>query len=481
VVYNANRAQPPLSFIPADFDRRVLAVVRWGLPYWMKRQEKIQRVEVANIEPLVHQFKAFQEQQIRLIIAFRHPSPSDSFCIGHLLWHDLPRHARQMGIKLASPTHAHFIYDRGIPLWAGQWVGWLYSKLGGTPIQRGKVDRQGLRAARQLFAQGLYPLAAAPEGGNNGHSEIVSPLEPGVAQLGFWCVEDMHQAQRNEPVVILPLGIAYQYVIPPWPQLDTLLDQLEQASGITPDQALPMVPATWDTPPPDDSPAMEQRYGRLFRLGQHLLRQMEHYYQTVYGLVVPDPAEASASSLSAQAQLGQRLQNLMDTALTVAESYFQLTPRGNYIDRCRRIEQAGWENIFQAGLADGQAMSAVERGLADRIAEEAGLRMWHMRLVENFVAVTGQYVKQRPSAERFAETLLILRDTITLIEGENPFPRPKLGPQIARLTVGEPLSVSDRWQAYRQSRKQAVTNLTADIQSALEAMIVEPAWSEKTL
>jgi hypothetical protein len=78
----------------------------------------------------------------------------------------------------------------------------------------------------------------------------------------------------------------------------------------------------------------------------------------------------------------------------------------------------------------------VEQGLADRIAEEASLRMWHMRLVESFVAVTGQYVREKPTVERFAETLLLLRDTLVLIKGENPFPRPRLGAQVAYLDSG---------------------------------------------
>jgi hypothetical protein len=97
--------------------------------------------------------------------------------------------------------------------------------------------------------------------------------------------------------------------------------------------------------------------------------------------------------------------------------------------------------------------------------------MWHMRLVENFVAVTGQYVRQRPSAERFAETVMILRDTVCLVQGENPYPRPQLGPQRAHLTVGPSISVSDRWPDYKANRKQAVAQLTADLQTALEAMI----------
>lgn len=122
-------------------------------------------------------------------------------------------------------------------------------------------------------------------------------------------------------------------------------------------------------------------------------------------------------------------------------------------------------------MRDRAHLSPLEQGLADRIAEEASLRMWHMRLVESFVAVTGQYVREKPTVERFAETLLLLRDTLVLIKGENPFPRTRLGAQVAHLSVGTPLSVSDRGAAYRQSRRQAVADLTQDLRTALEELI----------
>jgi 1-acyl-sn-glycerol-3-phosphate acyltransferase len=441
----------------------------------MRWREKILRVETHNVDSLVHLFKDFQAGKQRFMIAFRHPSPQDAFCLAHLLWYDVPRQARELGITLERPIHTHFIYDRGIPLWAGSWVGWLYARLGGTPIQRGKVDRQGLRSARQLFTQGRWPMAAAPEGGNNGHTELVSPLEPGVAQLSFWCVEDLQKAGRPEQVTLLPLGIAYKYRTPPWAQLDRWLERLEVDSGLNVDRLpanhlAPSLPTATELEPNwETDPAMQRRYQRLLSLGEHLLSVMEAYYHRVYQM--PLPAARTDQSGAIDTNLGERLETLRNAALQVAETYFQLPPKGTAIDRCRRIEQAGWERIFRQDLASNQPVSAVAQGLADREAEEADLRMWHMRLVENFVAVTGQYVRQRPTAERFAETLLILRDIVCLIKGENPFPRPKLSPQVAVVTVGEPISVSDRWPDYQANRKQAITQLTADLQTALEAMI----------
>jgi hypothetical protein len=100
--------------------------------------------------------------------------------------------------------------------------------------------------------------------------------------------------------------------------------------------------------------------------------------------------------------------------------------------------------------------------------------MWHMRLVESFVAVTGAYVQEKPTVERFAETTLLMWDAIARIKGGNPFRRPRLGKQSVQMTVGEPISVSERWEAYQASRrsaKQSVAELTQNLQTALEAMI----------
>ncbi|MEB3288570.1 MAG: 1-acyl-sn-glycerol-3-phosphate acyltransferase [Leptolyngbya sp.] len=465
------QAQPPLHFLPPQPNRTVIRATQWFTPYWLRWRENLRHIESHNLDPLVYLMRDFQAHRHRFLLAFRHPSPQDAFCLAHLLWYDVPRRAKELGVALDQPVHAHFIYDRGIPLWAGSWVGGFYARLGGTPIQRGKLDREGLRSARHLFAHGQWPMAAAPEGGNNGHTELVSPLEPGIAQMGFWCVEDLRQAGRSEQVSLLPVGITYQYTSPPWDKLDDWLDHLEQETGLL---AKPQAAITADAiPPPSPHPAdqagfadatLQRRYQRLLALGDHLLGVMEDYYQRVYRMPVATPP----------APFADRLEVLGNTALQVAETYFQLPPRGSMIDRCRRIEQAGWERIFRQELGEDRDLSGLARGLADREAEEASLRMWHMRLVENFVAVTGRYVRERPTAERFAETLMIVRDIVWLIKGENPFPRPKLGPQMAAVTVGTPLSVSDRWPDYKAGRKQAVANLTTDLQLALETMIPRP-------
>ncbi|NEP02981.1 MAG: 1-acyl-sn-glycerol-3-phosphate acyltransferase [Symploca sp. SIO2E9] len=470
-----SKVQPPLKFIPPAFNPLILGVAKQVLPFLLRRRTQITQIQADDVEILVDLYRQFQEGKSRFLIAFRHPSVDDPFCMSHLLWQLVPGVAKQQGISLHKPIHAHFIYDRGIPLWAGSQVGWIYSRLGCTPIQRGKADWMGLRSARNLFANGKLPMAASPEGATNGHSEIISPLEPGIAQLGFWCVEDLLKAERSEQVLIVPVGIQYSYLEAPWKSLEQLLCELEADSGVSSAE----LKFQGFNQPANIKNSEALLYQRLYRLGEHLLSLMEEFYTRFYhqtlptidGETLPAPEEIPSN---ANQVLANRLQALLDVALKVAEEYFDIKTRGSFIDRCRRLEQAGWDYIFREELKNTNSLSSVEYGLANRIAEEANLRMWHMRLVESFVAVTGYYVAEKPTVERFAETTMLLWDTISKIKGNTSFKRPGLGKQRVQMKVGQPISVREYYPAYKESRRgarQAVAQLTGDLQLALENLI----------
>ena len=455
----SSSAQPPLSFIAPNLDLKIVWLTKWLLPFWMRSKTSIAGVQAVDLEKLVRVYQDFEGQKVRVLMAFRHPSVDDPVAIGYVLNRLLPKTAQKMGIKFRHVTHAHFMYDRGIPLWAGKLMGQLYSKLGGTPIMRGKVDRTGLKSARKLLLDGQFPLLAAPEGGTNGHSEIISPLEPGIAQMAFWCAEDLQKLGRHEKVIIVPIGVQYKYINSPWAAIQQLLEDLERDCGLT--NSGNAIGEALD----------EQLYHRMYCLGEHLLSVIETHYQRFYHCELGPIANPSSDS---NALFGQRLSRLMDNVLIVAEQYFDVQSRGTVIDRCRRLEQLSWELIYRDDL-DLETMSLLDRGLADRVAEEASLRLWHMRLVEGFVAVTGKYVREKITVERFAETLLLTWEMLQKIRTDRPaFDRPKLGKKISYVTIGEPILVSDRFEEYkrdRRSAKQAVTILTQDLQTALQEMI----------
>ena len=440
---NTIHAQPPLEFVPPNLQLGVVRAVGSLIPLALKTGTSIVEVEASHPERLAELYRDFENGKARFLIAFRHPSAHDPLSIWYLLSRIVPAAAREHGITLRNVTHTYFLYDRGVPLWAGPAVGWLLPRAGGISVQRGKLDRMGLKTARDKFANGEMPMAVAPEGATNGLNEVVSPLEPGVAQLAFWCLDDLRAKDRSEKVYIVPLGIQYCYLGEPWQEIDQVLAGLEVECGLAADAKI-------------------DRYARIRRIGEHLLTVLEDYYHRFYQQELSPPS----------GDLGERLHNLLEAALRTAEQYFAIQAKGSITDRCRRIEQAGWDRIYREDLK-GQTLSPVQRGLADRVAEEADRRMWHMRIVEGFVAVSGSYVRENPTAGRFAETTNLLYKTVQRLKGAPSFTPPPLGKQKARLDIGEPILVDDLYASYtanRQGARQAVADLTQTLQHTLEAM-----------
>jgi hypothetical protein len=442
------RAQPALEFLPPNFNPLVLRLCQTFMPLWMRWKTAIADIEVEGGDRIIELFQQFHQKKVRFLVAFRHPNPDDPIALSQLFWHRIPDIAKSQNISLPDFFHLHFIYDRGIPLWAGNSVTWLFPKLGGSSILRGAMDRPGLKSARHLFAHGRFPIAAAPEGATNGHNQRISPLEPGIAQMGFWCVEDLRKLNRNETVLIVPLGVQYHYLCDNWPALEALLTEMETDCSLS---------------TPDRNINFDALYPRLICLGNHLLKVMENFYRQFYHQDIPKSSETDS--------LTARLDRLLDIALSVAETYFSVKPTGDLTSRCRRLEQAGWDYIYRDDLKSREELSPVDRGLADRVAEEASLRMWHMRLVESFVAVTGEYIRENPSFDRFADTAIILWTVVARLKGTDPGKTPNLGKQLVKTKVCDPISVSDRRNDYKASRRKAIADLTRDLQLALESAI----------
>jgi 1-acyl-sn-glycerol-3-phosphate acyltransferase len=343
----------PLEFLPPRLDARVVAVSRRLLPLWLRRRSGIGAIEVRQVERLVEAMQHFQAGETRLLLAFRHPSLDDPAVLAYLLWNVLPREGRQRGLRWRPAPHAQFLYDRGIPLWAGAATGWMLSRLGGSSIQRGKLDLPALRSARELLLHGPHPFAAAPEGATNGHNEVVSDLEPGVAQLAFWTADDLARSGRPERMTLLPIGVQYGYVQPVWAAIEALLGELERDTGLSPD--------------PERSLEPRQLYGRLHGLGERMLALMESFYREAYHRELTPPAPgASATGASAAGEssgpLAPRLQALLDTALKVVEEPFGIVAKGDLASRCRRVEQAGWERLYPSGNG-AETPCALQRGL----------------------------------------------------------------------------------------------------------------------
>jgi Acyltransferase len=502
------RAQAPLSFLPPNFQLWVLKLVVWLLPSWLKHQLKISQINVSEIDRLVSVYKQSQMGTSRLILAFRHSSRDDIFCLAYLLTKLLPLGARQHQILLKDPVFAHFLTDStmerllqvrnakdkasgqadatptptiqvregGIRPWVGNLANWIYLRLGGISIHRSQRDRLGLKTAKELLINGSMPLAIAPEGGMNGHSELVSPLEFRAAKMGFWGMADLVKVGRTEDVLILPIGIQYYYVGQPWVALEKLLNEMELDCGLKVDRQDSLVAIAQGKNCADGEidgqPMRKLLYDRFYKLSQYILYQMENFYAQFYHYEIPERPHLDRAI--SRTTIAQRLKTILNFALKVSEDYFNLESSGTTIDRCGRIDRAGLNWIYREELKNSAQISPIGRKLADRIATEADLRMWHIHIVAGLATLTSTYLKDKPSIERFAETALLLWDLMARIQGKNPLQRPIIGDRRVEMTIGNSISIGDYWNRYTSSEResqQVIIDVTEQLQAELERMV----------
>ncbi|MGK7890593.1 MAG: 1-acyl-sn-glycerol-3-phosphate acyltransferase [Leptolyngbyaceae cyanobacterium] len=492
--------QPPLDFIPPRFNRWVNWLGYATLPITLRLRLRpwlpvgIERVEVHNTETLVQLFHQFQLGKIRLLLAFRHVEVEDPLCMGYMFSHTVPQVARQLNLSLRPPLHSHFLYDRGMSLWTGQWLKGFFAELGGIPVRRGRrLDLKAIKAARQLLVDGQFPLTIAPEGATNGHGEILSSLELGVAQMAFWGIHDLRQQQRyEEGMMVLPVSVRYRYPRPDWARLHRLLRRLEVDCGLIgqgrgpkamPENIFPQDVAQHHSaaPLPPSTAFLDTYYQRLLRIGIQMLSITAQVYRQFYRVALPEPiqladmmGQLSLGSPGDNEAIAHHLTPLLDEMLKIGEHYFGIPSTGTLPHRCRQLEEAGWNRIYRDDVDDIGLLSPMEKGFGDRLAAESKLYMGHMRLVESLVAVSGHYVKDKPSFERFAETALLLFDVMERIKGATVPCRPRLGWRQADITIGTPISVAERWQNYdqgRQAAKRTMEQLTQEIRTQLETMM----------
>ena len=432
-------ARPALRRLPTRASRLIQRLIQHLLPPLFR----LQRLELHSSKAAQGLAQELADQQAgssSLLIAFRHPSPRDPLVLADLFWNRVPHAAKALGHPLPRPVLLRFLYDRGIPLWAGPVIGWLLQRSGGIAIHRGRLDRPALAQARAVLAQGRHALVVAPEGATNNLSGEMAPLEPGVAQLAFWAAEDLNKDGDNRALKVLPVGIRYSWRQQRWTALDERLTALENHLGVDGPQN-----------PTDDH--FNEHRSRLLNIGAALMTALEQMERL-------RPEEARP--------LTERIETYRLHGLAKAEAHFQLRAGGTLQERCRRIEQAAWDRIYREGLED---LPPLKRSLADWEAREADLQLTRMRLVEHFTSVSGHYVSDQPAFDRLAEMLLLVEEAIGWIEDRPWNGGPSLGPQSVELSLGKALDVRPRLVEYQQNRRRAVQRLTHALEQELNKLL----------
>ncbi len=411
IIHAANR----LSFIPPKFNRGMLAFARAIAPFYLRHLLGLRLEHCEGLKTLADEYRRFQRGDSRLIIVFRHVHVNDAqvifYLINNLLPKQMRRRGRPLGEPLAKRPHAHFLYGRGVPLWAGKGLEFIFSRLGGVPVSHRKLERESIDIIRSYMSEGRFPVALAPEGQVTYHNRYVYEIEPGFAQLALWTAE----AGGTGEVRVLPISQYYRYGDNPPAVLEKIFGAVEELTGLR--------------------SSAEDPKRRLQEYGSALLDRIESFYSRFYHLDIP-PSPAGEFTR-------RRVEVLTDAVLALQEKKFGVkAPFNGFTPRIFTVRQAGWDRIFHLDPARRDERSRLDISMDDYIASEAFLFTRHLELVDLLSYMRPEYGLESDDPNMWIETALNLHDLSLRIQGGNISNRLEIKPVYVSLYIGEPISLS---------------------------------------
>jgi len=275
------------------------------------------------------------------------------------------------------------------------------------------VDRDGmdLRAFRQAVAilqNEPQPLVIFPEGEMYHVGDRVMPFHDGPAAIAQSAAKNSRRS-----IVCVPCALKYYFLADPTPQLQTLMDRLEQAFFWRPRTDLPLEK-------------------RLFQVaeGALALKELEYLGHTCAGSV------------------SDRLANLCDNILARLELRFVLPPQSGAVpQRVTVLRRRALQQL--EGLAED-----------DPRRPQLLLDLDNLFLVVQIFSYPSNYVAERPTLERIAETLDKLEEDVLGV----PLASAR-GPRAAVVAFGEPILVGPG------DGRRAASELTELLQQSVQELL----------
>ena len=261
---------------------------------------------------------------------------------------------------------------------------WMLQRHGCYSINREGNDVQAFKRSVDILRDGRFPLVVFPEGDIYHNNDLVTPFRDGAAAIA------MSAAKKGpRPVVIVPCALKSFYVQDPTKDLESLMARLEAALHWRPRPHLPLAE-------------------RIYKFAEGLLTLKEIEYRG-------RPYRGSLSSRSA---------GLADAVLQPLEAEYGLNGKGAIVpERVKEVRRAIIRTLEQNALS-----LDARRKLADDLED--------LFFVIQLFSYPGDYLSERPSIERIAETLDKFEEDV--LQADVPGIR---GERIVIVRFGTPLEV----------------------------------------
>lgn len=408
------------AFRPPRLSPTVVRLVHALTPTVARRLGKIERMD---FDPDgLERLRALTGQ--RVVLCPNHPTGLDPVVL----------------FRLSSLLGENFNYLACQEAFANPLKGWLMQRVGCYSIIRGTADRDSFRKSRELLTAGERWLVMFPEGEACGQNDTVMPFQEGIAHMAFWAMEELAKRGESPPLYVVPVALRYGYDHDIRPELDQSLARLERK--------LNLHPATRDREP-------HALYDRLRQVGEAVVATVEKEH----GLRPTKEDSLDDRVQRLKEHLVARVASVLGVKLRAGESL---------LDRVRALFNAADRLMYEE-----PAGSEYERDLHRRRQQEVRPLYDDLERVLRFVATYDGYVRESMAPERFAEVLIRLEWEV--------FGKERcLAPRQVKVEVGEPLDLAEHGDAYRGDKRNAVTGVTMQLESAVRLLLASQTKPSST-
>ncbi|GBF50815.1 phosphate acyltransferase [Leptospira ryugenii] len=395
------------SFIPAKFNLPVLWFTDLALPVLFKAMHNLDSIEVSPEDR--KQLKSFQNE--RLIYVSNHPTTKEP----------------PVAYNSANIMNSRFYYmaAREVFDWAAGFVGDFIQAIGAYSVLAGSPDRESLKASREILSKPAGKLVLFPEGEpTSGMNDTLLPFQSGVAQLGFWGLEDALKQDPSAKIYVLPTYVKYRMNASiDWLRrdIDQSLIRLEDKLGI--------------------SKTGKDIVHRFLSVGKRMMEREEREY----GLTV-DSDKVDDFDF----RLGRLRHAILDNIAAKAKIP-KWDKESNAIEKLRKILST--LEMVMIGSKDPELPSLEMATWARKAASKA----------YDFITIQTSYIKDLPSAERLYEFLYRYENEI-LGESRNR-------PHKAFVRIAPAFTINEFFADYKKDKRATIEALTNRLKQDVETLM----------
>ena len=319
--------------------------------------------------------------------------PGDGILIAPNHSHDSDPHVM---MEVSTRAHRRFYFMAAWQIFRPHWGldGWCLQRMGAFSVDREGCDRRAVKQAVGILTTG-NTLVVFPEGEVYRLNDRLTPLLEGVAFMALTAQRDLDKAAAEKPesgtrVWVVPTAIRYKYVEDISAKLEESIKQIEARM-------------LWH--PPHGAPLAE----RILRVGELALTIKEK--------------EKLGHSRENQGELPSRIALFIEELLKRNETkHLKKSPSAETVPLRVKALRRHLLEIWTDEKADREPLRQAREGLDD------------VQLVLQLYSYPGDYITEKPSIERMAETIEKFEEDLT------GFAHPK-GKRQARVLFGDPIDL----------------------------------------